>query len=407
MKRRKKRKRKPDAAPEPVVTDSPAADPPPRARRGGFFWGLALGFVVTLGVIVSGDLGWFTLPGGWSTASATPDSAATDSAGASRSILLAGSMPPGAHLYVDDRPAAAVPAGEDTRVAVGAGAKRLEIRGQNGTWWSTRLDAEGAPDRLQPLLSGDLVVEVEKQGPSGDLALDGKVLGTAPGTLSDVPPGWHVVSIRREETLLYEDACLIQPGEVTVLTAPPVPSRGQARITVRSRVLGDEGFAETEGQTVWIDGQRQGKTPLETTLNAGYHSFRVGGENGSSWVTVMNLDAGSSRYATAEFGREEKLQVAVSPPAGARASDPLAIPVRVRSGEGTVLLSTGLLYLVLPKQSKPVGLPLVASTTDPDLWVAVVPGELTRNNSTLVGYVSCTDDLGRVGDSDLFTLQLQ
>lgn len=408
MKRRKKRKKKPETMPEPAVTgvETPEPPRPSRGRRGGFFWGLALGFTLTLGVIISGDLGWFTLPGGWSTAAAVPDST-TATTTVSPSVLLAGPLPPGAHVYVDGSPATTSPEGTDLRVTVAPGAKQLEIRGQNVTWWSTRLDAEGTPARLEPVLSGDLVVEVDKQGPAGDLYVDGTARGKAPGTASEVSPGWHVVDIRRGDAVLFEDACQVTPGEVTVLTAPPVPSHGQARLTVRSRVLGDDGFEATEGQPVWVDGKPQGKTPLELTVDAGYHSVRVQGETGAPWVTVMNLDAGSSRYATAEFGHEEKLQVAVEPPAGARAADPLAIPVRVKSDAGTVLLTSGLLYLVLPEQSKPVGLPLVASTTDPSLWVAVIPQGLTRKNRTLVGYASCTDDLGRVGDSDLFRLQLQ
>jgi hypothetical protein len=178
-------------------------------------------------------------------------------------------------------------------------------------------------------------------------------------------------------------------------------------MTVRARQLGDDGFEEREGNPVFVDGEPMGHTPLNLTLAAGFHSVRVGSRAGDSLIEVVNLEAGTSRYVNAEFGREERLVVDVVPPQRAGAEAPLAIPVRIRGADESVLLEEGFIHIVKAGQATSVGVPLVPSVTDPDVWVAVVPRELSAGSNVLVGYASCLDDLGRRGESEIFQLQLR
>lgn len=404
-KRRKKRQPEPETRVE--ARSGKRVRKSVRRRGGGsFFWGLSLGFLVTLGLTVSGDLGLNILPTRLteSKANAGVPSAASSK---TRSLFISGTLPRGAHVYVDEQPATTTEKVESgVRVSVSPDAQKLEIRGVKGTWWSTRLN-EDSGDTLRPVLGGEIVIEVQKGGATGDLYVDGIQVGKAPGSVGEVDPGWHVITVRAGESTLFEDACEVEPGKLTVITVPPIAPRGKGRLTVRARQLGDNGFEEREGNPVFLDGQPAGHTPLTLTIAAGFHSIRVGSREDDSLVEVINLEAGTSRYMNAEFGREERLTVEVVPPQRAGAEAPLAIPVHIRAADESVLLEEGFIHIVKAGQAKSVGVPLVPSGTDPDIWVAVVPRELSAGSSVLVGYASCNDDLGRSGESELFSIPLR
>jgi hypothetical protein len=383
---------------------------PRDGRKGGFYWGLTLGFAATLGLILASDAGWSILPAPASSAGTGGPAPGTpaQAAAAGTPLYLAGAIPAEGRVYVDGRPVDATEEATAVRVSIPAHAQRIEIRGPQGTLWTTRLDAgSAAPDTLNPLLGGDLVIELEQQARGGAVYLDGAKRGTAPGSLRDVPPGWHVVSIRDGDTVLFEDGCTVRSGEVAVVTVPPVPARGKARLNVRSRILEDTGFRETTGNLVVIDGNMVGETPLSATLDAGFHGIRIEAEGQPARIEVLHLDAGGTRYVNAEFGREDRLSVIATPPVEVNAQRPLAIPVRIAAHDKPVLLQEGAVHLVRPGQSQPVVVPLVPSGTDPALWVAVIPLDVVSPLDDLVGYVRCRDDMGRSGDSELFHVRLQ
>ncbi len=375
-----------------------------RRRSGGFFWGLCLGLLGALAVVVAGDLGWGFLPSfaRAGASAATPTGAET--VNASATVVLNTQLPPGYRVYVDGKAVAATSDRDAARLELDRAARRLEVRGPRGPLWSTRLDLSGqAPDTLNPVLGGEIVVEVERQGPAGNLYLDGDLAGTAPGTLTRVGPGWHTLSIRDGGRILFEDACAVQPGEVTVVRVPPVPPRGKGRMVVRARTLSEEGLIEEPGHPVSVDGVDQGVTPLDLTLSSGFHSVRVDRDGEPPVVEVFFLEAGRSRYVDAEFGRGASLEVSVTPPARMSTDGPVAIPVRVADEHGSVVPAEGQLLVVRPGQEKPVAVPLVASGTDPGLWVAVVPADLAEGG-VLTGYAQCRDDAGRRGVSEIFQL---
>lgn len=409
--RKKKKKKKPE---KPVETGNPVTAAGGGAsgknlRKGGFFWGLSLGFVATLGLILANDAGWSILPAPASSAGTGGDGpgSALHAEAAGTPLYLAGAIPEGGRVYVDGEPVDAVSEENAMRVSLPPQAQRLEIRGPQGTLWTTRLDGDAPGDTLNPLLGGDVVIELEQQARGGTVYLDGVERGSAPGSVRDVPPGWHVVSVRDGDAVLFEDGCTVRSGEVSVISVPPVPPRGKARLNVRSRILEATGFRETKGNLVVIDGKMVGETPLSATLDAGFHGIRIEAEGQPTRVEVLHLDAGSTRYVNAEFGREERLSVIATPPVEVTTQRPLAIPVRVSSHDKPVLLQEGAVNVVRPGQSKPVVVPLVPSGTDPALWVAVIPLDVVSPLDVLVGYARCVDDLGRSGDSELFHVRLQ
>jgi hypothetical protein len=400
-----KRSRPEEAELHLVKLDKPAPRRP--SRKGEFLWGLAFGLLGALAVVLVLDhTGFSGIP---SSERGRPGADGGGGEPASRSLVLAGFLPRGSSVFVDGEAVDAETTDMGVRLEIEPSAQRLEVRGSNGPWWTTNLAVPATDaDTLRPVLSGDLVVEVDKQGPTGELFVDGVRKGVAPGSAGDVPPGWHLVSIRSPQgDILFENGIEITPGDVSVLRVPPVPPRGKAGLVVRARRLSDEGLIDAPGAAVFVDGKQEGVTPLELTLPAGHHSIRVETSPGAASVEAVFLEAGRSRYVDAQFGGEDHLEVEVSPPLRAPAGSPVAVPVAVAREGKAVILREGALQMIRAGQSETIPVPLVPSTSDPGVWVAVLPAALAAEGGELTGFATCIDEGGRTGTSELFRIPIR
>jgi len=366
-----------------------------RARWSGILFGFTLGSLVTLSLIVVQDHGAPWLP-------PVRDAGASMEAGVQHDIFLAGAWSTELAVLVDGRsvPARAVSGGAVVTIP-GAVCELDVVHGRN-TVWSTRVDA-ATPDTLAAALGGEILVDVEAQGPTGELRIDGRPAGSAPGTVTDVSAGWHTVSVVRDSAEVFLVACRVLPGEAARVPVSPVPPRGQARLLVRSRTLDKSGFLPARGDAVSVDGAPSGATPAEAVVDAGYHSVRVQRAGLPDRVLVAYLEAGATRELEADFGRTDDLSVRVLAPADAAPGAALAVPVRVEAAEGAVLPQDAFLNLVRAGQNEPVSIPLVPSQSDDRLLVAVVPARLVGGDG-LTGFAEVTDALGRHGSSELFRI---
>jgi hypothetical protein len=307
-------------------------------------------------------------------------------------------------VVVDGQPVETSKGGGGSALSVPAHARELEVRGAAGTLWATRLEP-GAGDTVRAVLTGEIVVECAPQAPQGRLFVDGAAVGTAPGTVSGVAPGWHHVEIRDAETVLFETSCTVVAGQVAMIPVPRAPGRSRGKLTVRARILSESGFRDVSGYPVRIDGGRAGETPLEITVRGGVHSVRVDAPGRPYRVEVLAIEGGTSRYVDAEFGSEEHLEVRALAPDRGRRGAPLAVPVRVVAPGAKAPLARAWVRLLREGQGEPVEIPLIPSGTDPQLYVAGIPESMTGSR-VLLGYASCQDELGRRGDSELFAVEL-
>jgi hypothetical protein len=372
----------------------------PSGKSVGFVWGLAAGLLVTFGLVVVNDLQGGFLPGP-ATASAemTRPGAAVPVDG--RTLRLAGPIPGDLNVLVDGQPVETRRDDAGLSLTAGLDARSISLRSPLGIVWTARI---GAADTLAPALGGELVVEVLRQGPTGELWIDGEPVGAAPSAVDHVPAGWHRISVRRGGEVLYEESVEILPDEVSVVRVPPAPPKGKGSLAVRSRVIDDTGFAASAGDAVLVDGAEAGVTPVDLALDAGFHSVTVRREGYPDEVQVLYLPAGQTRHVEGTFGREDVLDVAVSPPTAIRADGPAAIAVKVaRLGESVDLVE-GRLHVVRAGQQEPVSLPLAPSAADPKTWVAVLPPDLLLPGTVLRGYAECTDRVGHAGVSEIFSL---
>lgn len=374
-------------------------------KRTSFVWGAALGFLVALTLIAVNDMQGGGLPG---TRPATAAGAEGEDTAAAW-IVVAGPVPETVQILVDGEPRAFRENGDGPPAyPVAAGPHTVALRSGLGILWSSRIQSvAGAADTLRPELGGEIIVEVQRQGPTGDLYLDDRPAGSAPGSLSDVPPGWHVASVRDGGQELYRTTVRVHPGTVSVVSVPPKPPLGKGNLSVHSRMLRETGYTASSGEPVAVDGERVGSAPVDVTLDAGFHSVRVEREGFDPLVSVLYLPAGHMRHVDADFGREDVLRVEVSIPPSLRGNAPAAIPVRVEARGESVRLKGGELFVVPQGQGEGMRVPLVASESDPRLWVAVVPALLVGRTGTLTGYAACEDEAGRTGASEIFSIPIR
>jgi hypothetical protein len=361
--------------------------------------------VGALGVIVAADLGLKPVPlRGAGEAAAEPN----DPSLASQQVFLTAALSPGMHVTVDGKAVEVMIRPDGGVIEVAPGARKVEVRAKNGPLWSARLDLGGdTPDTLHPVLGGEIVIEADRAAPRGVLFVDDALAGAAPATITEITPGWHTISVRDGQEILYEDACVVSAGRVTLVSIPARPAHGNGSLAIRSRVLGEDGLEEVSGDRIWLDGAAVGSTPWNRLLPSGFHSVRVERAGFPAFVQVLYLEAGRSMFVDAQFGGAEPIVVTADPPAETSYKTPLAIPVSIGAEGESVTLTEGSLFLVRGGQPTTVSVPLVASGTDARLWVAVVPAELTGRRGPLSGYVACTDEQGRRGTSDIFQITVR
>ena len=398
QKKRKKRGRAERRAAPASASSRPAEEPP--RRSGTFFWGLALGFLSTLGIILASDMGWIPLAS-WTHPPALAENPAALSEPASRTIVLRGLIPAGGILLADGAPAAHARQGEHTIVTLSPSARSLEIRGSTGTWWTTTLSS-GGPDTLRPAWSGEIVVENASGVSGASLFVDGVPAGGVPGAAANLAPGWHVLSVQAGGVVVYEDARSVGPGEVVAVTIPPAPPRGQARLIVRSHRLDANGLVETKARPVRLDGKLAGETPLEVRVEAGYHSVAVVEPGHPARVEVLRVDAGTARYVDIEVAVETPARLEVGSATVVVPGGSLVVPVRGVSAKAP--LRQVVLHIARAHQAESVDVPLVVSPGDPEIWLGTVPGNLQGGERPIRVFASGMDALGQTVWSELTSL---
>jgi hypothetical protein len=400
MSQKKRRKRGRTDRETAVRPASSSLSREPRPRSGTFFWGLSLGFISTLAIILASDMGWIPLAG-WTHPPALAESPPSVLGPTTRTLVLQGVVPAGAILLADGEPVTHEQQGALTLVPVQPNTRALEIRGSTGPWWTTTLSPEG-PDTLRPAWSGEIVVENASAVPGGSLFVDGVQAGDVSAPAGNLAPGWHVVSVQAGDVVVYEDACSVGPGEVVAITVPSAPPRGQARLIVRSHRLDANGPVETSARPVRLDGKLAGKTPLEVTVDAGFHSIAVGEPGHAPQVEVFRVDAGAARYVDIEARAETAASLEVGRATAVVPGGSLVVPVRGLAADAP--LRQVVLHLARSHQTESVDVPLVVSPSDPEVWLGTVPKSLQRGERSLRVFASGTDALGRGVWSELTLL---
>lgn len=236
------------------------------------------------------------------------------------------SEPPGALVKLDGEtlPGRTPLAG----IAVDPGVHHLELDwGAGGTWRDTIEVAAGGKLTLHPAIFGSIAFRASEEGRVLDVYVDGAYAGTTPLTLDRVTVGRHLVrfggpglSMTAQEVDVLRDVHVELVGNAG---APPAPGS----LTIKSAVLGDEGFQAGRGDPVWVDGVARGATPFSLDLPPGMHSVRVVRRDFPAQVSVIEVKPGGEHFVNAEFGARSGEPLRFTPPTALSRSQPTPLTV--------------------------------------------------------------------------------
>jgi hypothetical protein len=215
-----------------------------------------------------------------------------------------------------------------TGFALDPGMHRIDVDWGPFGSWSDTVEVR-ARDRLmlRPRVTAPVSFRSTEAARLLDVYLDGSYAGSTPLTLDSVTVGRHLVrfgapgmSPSAQEFELLRGTPLELVGSAG---APPHPGS----ITVRTALLGDEGFQPGKGDPAWIDGELRGVTPLTVSLDPGAHSVRVVRRGYPAQVSVLDVRPGGEHFVTAEFGAHSEDPVVFSAPLSLSIQNPAPLTI--------------------------------------------------------------------------------
>jgi formylglycine-generating enzyme required for sulfatase activity len=185
-------------------------------------------------------------------------------------------------------------------------------------------------------LPGKLSIELPAPG---EVTVDGKALGAAPGPF-ELTPGTHSVQIAAQRYQLFNGSVEIEGGGKAQSLKPElVPNWSEVSIS-----------SEPAGAMVVVDSEERGRTPLTTQIIAGNHSVEVTLAGFKTWKTDVQAKANEPmQLGPIKLGLPDAMLAVRSEPAGAsvsvsgvyRGPTPLEIELRPEIAHTVALTKPG------------------------------------------------------------------
>ncbi len=213
------------------------------------------------------------------------------------SLLVAGDVS-GAAIYVDGTPRGSTPTVID---GLSEGEHTIEVRANDPSLQPFRQTVRivaGERLTLSPTLrpappaGGSL--RVLTNVPGAIVSVDGEVLGEAPATADDLPPGEHIVEARAEGYRPAQQPVTVEAGRQRVVSVRlEEVQRAPGRIVVN---------ADVDGAVVLVDGEERGAPPVVIEgAPAGTHAIIVRAEGYREHRETCTVGPGHSCEVTAHL----------------------------------------------------------------------------------------------------------
>ncbi len=223
------------------------------------------------------------------------------------------SEPPGAVIRVDgvatDRRTPV------TGFALDPGVHRIDLNWGAFGSWSDTVEVRAA-DRLtiHPRITAPVSFRSSDPSRLLDVYLDGSYVGSTPLALDSATVGRHLVRFGAPGLSASAQEFELMRGTPLELVGSAGARPQAGSITVRTALLGDEGFQPGKGDPTWIDGELSGVTPLTVSLAPGTHSVRVVRRGFPAQVSVLEVRPAGEHFVTAEFGARSEEPIVASLP---------------------------------------------------------------------------------------------
>jgi len=292
-------------------------------------------------------------------------------------------------------------------IAVDPGIHRVELDwGAGGTWSDTVEVAAGARLTLHPAIYGSIAFRASEANRVLDVYVDGAYAGTTPLALDRVTVGRHLIRFGGPGlTMTAQEVDVLRDVHVELVgNAGPLPAPG--KLTVKSAILGDEGFQPGKSDPIWIDGAARGATPFTANLQPGMHSVRVVRRDFPAQVTVIEVKPGNEHFVTAEFGARSGEPLRFTPPDNLSRSQPTPLTISL-PGDAADAEHSVWLYAAAPGGSFQARA-MTRLAEDARAYAALVPDEVLKNAARQIRvYFKATAPGGHEIYSEIHTIPIR
>ena len=378
----------------------------PKPRKGFGSVAFKRASLVALAVVVSVAIyaSWAKEGGQWAMRLLGRGGVAGDKIAAGKTLGSAvslSSMPPGAEVVLDDSMITSrTPV---SLVVVPPGTHRIAMRlGELGEWSGSVAVQAGDTAEVRVAFVGEIAVNSKPQE-GLSVILDGEPRGYTPCVIESVPAGLHVVRVEGRGFSAWEEEVLVTHAAVAEVQVSPgkLPETGAVRVTAGR--VSEEGYKESNGRAVFIDGRRAGVTPLKIDVKPGFHSIRVVGTEGDApSVSVIQVRPGGKHFIRAEFAGVPPILVGclqTRVPSGGQAVVHASL-----SGNPDANVSKVELYLEKTGSSRAGWEPMTLLPGSHSIYAAAVPAGLASGDGQIRYFVRVTTSEGLEYFSDLSAL---
>jgi formylglycine-generating enzyme required for sulfatase activity len=202
-------------------------------------------------------------------------------------VVSISSVPAGAQIEVDGKPAGVTPA----KVEMDAGIRRVQVSAPGlRLWTSSVVVTAGTPQTIGPIELGaaDARITVRSVPSGAQVTTGGSFRGITPVTIDLSPGVSHAVTVTRAGYAPWTREVFAEAAKESTLDAR------LAALLVEVRIQGEPADAE-----VWVNGNSVGKAPASMSLPASRQHIEVRKEGFNPFVTDLVLAPGIAR--TVEF----------------------------------------------------------------------------------------------------------
>jgi formylglycine-generating enzyme required for sulfatase activity len=198
-------------------------------------------------------------------------------------IVSISSVPAGAQVEVDGKPAGVTPA----KVEMDAGIRRVQVSSPGLRLWTSSVVVNaGTPQTIGPIELGaaDARVTVRSVPSGAQVTTGGSFRGITPVTIDLSPGVSHAVSVTRAGYAPWTREIFAEAAKESTIDAR------LAALLVEVRIQGEPADAE-----VFVNGNSQGKGPVSLSLPASRQHVEVRKEGYNAFVTDLVLAPGIAR----------------------------------------------------------------------------------------------------------------
>jgi hypothetical protein len=318
-----------------------------------------------------------------------------------RGTLSLSSIPPGAEIMLDD--SVITHRTPVSLAAITPGTHQIAMKlGELGEWTGNVAVQPGDTADVRVAFMGEIAVSSRPQEGLSVL-LDGEPRGYTPCVLESVPVGFHVVKVEGKGFSAWEEEVVVTHGGIAEVQVSPgkLPEMGLVRVTAGH--VSEEGYQESNGRAVFIDGKKVGATPLKIEAKPGFHSIRVTGTKGEApSVTVVQVRPGGKHFIRAEFAGAQPVLVECTETR--LASGGQVIMHASLSGNADAEVSRVELYLEKVDSSRAGWEPMTLLSGSHSIYAAAVPEGFASGGGQIKYFVRVTVSEGLEYFSEVGTL---